>query len=91
VPVSNPIALHTTKATASARILRAIEKPFEIGKGVRTSVTASIGLSRFPADGTSSEALIGRSDMAMYRVKDSGGNAFELCRAADIKDSRGNP
>jgi hypothetical protein len=29
--------------------------------------------------------------MAMYRVKDSGGNAFELCRAADIKDSRGNP
>jgi hypothetical protein len=41
------------------------------------NVTASIGLSRYPVDGTSSEALISRSDMAMYRVKGSGGNAFD--------------
>jgi len=73
------------------RILRAVEKPIEIGNGVGASVTASIGLSRFPVDGTSSEALISRSDMAMYRVKGSGGNAFELCRADDIKDGRDNP
>jgi diguanylate cyclase (GGDEF)-like protein len=70
------------------RILRAIEKPIEIENHVRASVTASIGLSRFPVDGTSSEALIDRSDMAMYRVKGSGGNAFELCRADDSKDRR---
>jgi diguanylate cyclase (GGDEF)-like protein len=73
------------------RILRAVEKPIEIENGVRANVTASIGLSRFPMDGTSSEALISRSDMAMYHVKEVGGNAFELCRADDIKVSRDNP
>jgi diguanylate cyclase (GGDEF)-like protein len=85
------LKLETDALKVVERILRAVEKPLEIDNGVRVSVTASIGLSRFPVDGTTSEALISRSDMAMYRVKASGGNAFELCRADDIKDSRGNP
>jgi two-component system, chemotaxis family, sensor kinase Cph1 len=85
------LKLETDALKVVARILRAVEKPIEIGNGVRASVTASIGLSRFPVDGSSSEALISRSDMAMYRVKGSGGNAFELCRADDIKHSRDNP
>jgi chemotaxis family two-component system sensor kinase Cph1 len=51
------------------RILRTVEEPIEIEAGVRVNVTASIGLSRYPVDGTTSEALISRSDMAMYRVK----------------------
>lgn len=42
------------------RILRAVENPIEIENGVRASVAAGIGLSRFPVDGTSSEALISR-------------------------------
>jgi diguanylate cyclase (GGDEF)-like protein len=85
------LKLETDALKVVARILRAVEKPIEIENGVRATVTASIGLSRFPVDGTSSEALISRSDMAMYRVKELGGNAFELCRADDIKDSRDNP
>jgi len=85
------LKLETDALKVVERILRAVEKPLEIDNGVRVSVTASIGLSRFPADGTTSEALISRSDMAMYRVKGSGGNAFKLCRADDIKDSRDNP
>jgi len=84
------LKLETDALKVVARILRAVEKPIEIENGVRATVTASIGLSRFPVDGTSSEALISRSDMAMYRVKELGGNAFELCRADDIKDSRDN-
>jgi two-component system, chemotaxis family, sensor kinase Cph1 len=79
------LELETDALNVVSRILRAVEKPIEIEKGVRASVTASIGLSRFPVDGTSGEALISRSDMAMYRVKGSGGNAFELCRVHDIK------
>jgi diguanylate cyclase (GGDEF)-like protein len=66
------------------RILRTVEKPIEIEGGVPVNVTASIGLSRYPVDGTTSEALISRSDMAMYRVKGSGGNAFDLFRADDV-------
>jgi diguanylate cyclase (GGDEF)-like protein len=72
------------------RILRAIEEPIEIEGGSRVNVTASIGLSRYPVDGITSEALISRSDTAMYRVKGSGGNAFELFRADGVKDE-GNP
>jgi diguanylate cyclase (GGDEF)-like protein len=72
-----------------ARILSAVEKPLEIENEVLVRVTASIGLSRFPVDGTSGEALIKRSDMAMYRVKGGGGNAFELFRVDDAKGARG--
>jgi diguanylate cyclase (GGDEF)-like protein len=72
------------------RVLRAVEKPLEIQDGIPVSVTASIGLSRFPEDGTSSEALISRSDKAMYRVKAGGGNGFELCRTHNIRGNSGN-
>jgi diguanylate cyclase (GGDEF)-like protein len=85
------LKLETDALKVVERILRAVEKPLEIDSGVRVSVTASIGLSRFPVDATTSEALISRSDMAMYRVKESGGNAFELCRTADTKDNRETP
>jgi diguanylate cyclase (GGDEF)-like protein len=69
------------------RILRTVEKPIEIEGGVTVNVTASIGLSRYPVDGTTSEALISRSDTAMYRVKGTGGNAFELFRADKDEDN----
>ena len=68
------------------RILQTVEEPIEIEAGASVNVTASIGLSRYPVDGTSSEALISRSDMAMYRVKGSGGNAFDLFRADNVKN-----
>jgi diguanylate cyclase (GGDEF)-like protein len=78
--------LETKVLKVVERILRTVEEPIEIEAGVRVNVTASIGLSRYPVDGTTSEALISRSDMAMYRVKGSGGNAFDLFRADDVKD-----
>jgi two-component system, chemotaxis family, sensor kinase Cph1 len=80
------LSLETNVLKVVERILRTVEEPIEIEGGARVNVTASIGLSRYPDDGTSSEALISRSDMAMYRVKGSGGNAFDLFRADDAKD-----
>ena len=60
-----------------ARLHNAIEEPMELVPGVRVNVSASIGLSRYPQDGTTSEVLVRQSDMAMYRAKRSGGSAFE--------------
>ncbi|MGD0135905.1 MAG: diguanylate cyclase [Bryobacteraceae bacterium] len=80
------LSLDTNVLKVVERILRTVEEPIEIEGGARVNVTASIGLSRYPVDGTSSEALISRSDMAMYRVKGSGGNAFDLSRADDAED-----
>ena len=80
------LSLETNVLKVVERILRTVEEPIEIEAGVRVNVTASIGLSRYPVDGTTGEALISRSDMAMYRVKGSGGNAFDLFRADEVKD-----
>jgi diguanylate cyclase (GGDEF)-like protein len=79
---------------AVGRILAGIEEPLEIDRDIRINITASIGISRYPADGTTSDTLVNRSDVAMYRVKRSGGNAFALSRAADVppdRDQRGAP
>jgi len=48
------------------------------------TITASIGISRYPVDGVSSDALLSRSDEVMYQVKRSGGNAFDLSVIAPV-------
>ncbi|MEK8126427.1 EAL domain-containing protein [Paenibacillus filicis] len=39
-------------------------------------VTASIGISLYPQDGSEGETLLKNADIAMYRSKEKGGNAF---------------
>jgi diguanylate cyclase (GGDEF)-like protein len=69
-----------------ARILRAIEVPLQIVEGTEISISASIGLSRYPIDGTTGEMLVSCSDTAMYRVKRSGGSAFKIFQADDAAE-----
>lgn len=61
-----------------ARILTSISQPMRIKDNLPINVTASIGISRYPVDGLTSDALLSRSDHVMYQVKRGGGNAFEL-------------
>lgn len=70
----------TEISQAVKRILNSIEEPLGIEHDSPIKLTASIGLSCYPLDGVSSEDLVSRSDTAMYRVKRSGGNAFEVFR-----------
>jgi diguanylate cyclase (GGDEF)-like protein/PAS domain S-box-containing protein len=42
-------------------------------------ITMSIGVAVFPTDGTTPEELIRNADGAMYRIKESGGDGFDLC------------
>lgn len=44
--------------------------------------TASMGISFFPQDGESADALIKNADVAMYRVKEQGKNTFEFYNKA---------
>jgi diguanylate cyclase (GGDEF)-like protein len=39
-------------------------------------VTASIGISLYPNDGTDAETLLKNADIAMYRSKEKGGNSY---------------
>jgi diguanylate cyclase (GGDEF)-like protein len=62
------------------KIIQSIEAPCEVSSGgtsVSPIVKASIGISIFPRDGTTVEALIKCADTAMYRAKqDQSGYAF---------------
>lgn len=42
-------------------------------------ITASLGISVYPADGEDSETLIKNSDLAMYESKTSGKNQYHFC------------
>ncbi len=57
------------------RILQAMRKPFII-HGIEKIIGASMGIAIFPKDGESLEILIKHADVAMYKVKKSGGNNY---------------
>jgi diguanylate cyclase (GGDEF)-like protein len=64
-------------------ILQTFDSPFEI-RGVEMSVTCSIGISLYPADGLDAATLQRNSDTAMYRVKKNGRNSFR-CYTAELR------
>ncbi len=69
---------HPADAAISARkILAALARPHRIGKH-DLKVTASIGLSTYPADGEDAETLIRNADSAMYRAKKNGRNNYRF-------------
>ena len=66
-------------AIVAERCIRNIEKPVTInGKTFRPQ--ASIGISRFPADGTDARELMQAGDNAMYAAKVAGHHRFEFFR-----------
>jgi diguanylate cyclase (GGDEF)-like protein/PAS domain S-box-containing protein len=57
------------------RVLQVFSLPFSDGEQ-EMFVSASIGISLFPRDGTSPDDLVKHADTAMYSAKDSGRNSF---------------
>ena len=63
---------HQSAVRIARRLQRALAQPLEL-LGQSYTVGASIGIAFYPADGQTSEDLIKRTDIAMYRAKASGG------------------
>jgi predicted signal transduction protein with EAL and GGDEF domain len=64
--------------TALAReLVQRISKPYDIG-GNRLTVTASVGVSSSGEACTDSDRMLRNSDVALYRAKESGRNAFRF-------------
>lgn len=61
-------------------ILNGLKKPFEIG-GLELFVTASVGISVYPHDGSDAHSLVQNASVAMSRVKESGGGGCEFYSA----------
>jgi diguanylate cyclase (GGDEF)-like protein len=57
------------------KILHTLSLPVRIG-GQDLSASTSLGISVFPRDGASADALLRQADTAMYRAKARGGNAM---------------
>ena len=51
---------------------------------VQVGISASIGISLYPANGTTAEELIRSADKAMYRIKRTGKNDFGFFGATDF-------
>lgn len=64
-------------ARVAERIAQTIGDPYVIGDQ-RVSVTTTIGISVFPADGENSDALMKSADVAMYHAKESGRNGYQF-------------
>jgi len=62
-------------ARVAEGLLHAIDNPIVL-LGQKVHVSASIGISIFPADAAQMEELIVRADLAMYAAKRLGGNQF---------------
>lgn len=67
-------------------ILEALNQPVRIEHHSLT-VTGSVGISFFPADGTVMDDLLRRADSALYRAKQTGRNTFQLAIAGE-EDTR---
>jgi len=69
-------------ADTAERIRSAIESS-RLSLGEKdVSVTLSIGVAEFPADGAAVDLIIGSADQALYRAKEGGRNRVALTRAS---------
>jgi diguanylate cyclase (GGDEF)-like protein len=68
-------AVRAQVAVVARAIREAVRAPFQLG-GLERTVTTSIGGALCPVDAADAQALQGRADVALYRVKADGRDGF---------------
>jgi diguanylate cyclase (GGDEF)-like protein/PAS domain S-box-containing protein len=64
-------------AVVAKKVIAQLGQPFDLD-GTEVYVTASIGITLYPADSTEQDELIRNADVAMYRAKDLGRNNYQF-------------
>ena len=64
-------------ADVAAKIVAALGAPFDL-PGMEIVSGCSLGITMFPADGPDFDSLLKKADIAMYRAKESGRNAYRF-------------
>ena len=67
-------------AVVAQKILAAVAKPFVLD-AQEFHITASIGISTYPADSEDMQSLLKNADISMYRAKEQGKNNFQFYSA----------
>jgi diguanylate cyclase (GGDEF)-like protein len=70
----------THVTTVAQKIVDAFSTPVTRLKGVDISVTPSIGITLYPGDGDTIEALLHAADAAMYDAKAAGRNTYRFSK-----------
>ncbi len=77
VVILNEVAESHRAGRVAGNLIAALGKPMRFSEQ-ECSVTASIGIALFPADGDDEETLIKHADIAMYLAKEEGKNDFRF-------------
>jgi diguanylate cyclase (GGDEF)-like protein len=64
-------------ATVAAKIIEIMSIPFRINS-MEITATCSLGIALYPDNGNDFDSLLKHADMAMYKAKESGRNAFRF-------------
>ena len=64
-------------AEIANKVVSGLMAPFDV-IGMEIFAGCSLGITMFPADGTDFDSLLKKADIAMYRAKESGRNAFRF-------------
>ena len=77
-------------AELSHRIIEELGEPFLIDNA-EMFISASVGITCFPADGVNIDYLVRNADLAMYKAKEQGRNCFEFYRPEfnEVAERRG--
>jgi two-component system, cell cycle response regulator len=67
----------------AAKVIQTVSQPYNI-QGRDVNVTASIGVSFYPAHGEDAEVLLKNADIALYEAKHTGKNNFRIAAGAEL-------
>jgi diguanylate cyclase (GGDEF)-like protein/PAS domain S-box-containing protein len=59
------------------KVVEALARPFDLAEHA-IYATASLGVAIYPGDGTDADTLLKNADIAMYRAKEHGRNAYQF-------------
>jgi diguanylate cyclase (GGDEF)-like protein len=77
VVIAEDVAQSEAIAALASKLIAAVDRPIKVG-GHEFTLTASLGISLFPKDGTDVQTLLKNADTAMYRAKEQGRNGFQF-------------
>jgi diguanylate cyclase (GGDEF)-like protein/PAS domain S-box-containing protein len=65
-------------AHVAGSVMQAVAQPVQYDNDLKLSLSVSIGISLYPADGEDLDTLLKHADVAMYHAKQNGRNAFSF-------------
>lgn len=80
VVIAEDVTDSDTIGNLGQKLLLAVDQPIQV-RGQDFVLTASIGVSLYPNDGTDAQTLIKNADTAMYRAKEQGRNNLQFYSA----------